>query len=59
MLFLTRTAGVSGKEEILIGDDIRVVIRHAKGREVKVGVEAPDHVTILRGEVKDNGTRRR
>ena len=52
MLVLTRDS----KEEtntILIGDDIRVTVLSCGGR-VAIGIEAPDHVDILRGELNSS-----
>lgn len=47
MLVLTRKRS----EVIQIGNDIRVkVIRTGRG-SVKIGIEAPDHVRILRAEL--------
>jgi carbon storage regulator len=47
MLVLTRKRS----EMIQIGDDIRIkVIRTATGH-VKLGIEAPDHVRVLRAEL--------
>lgn len=47
MLVLTRKRS----EMIQIGDDIRIkVIRTASGH-VKLGIEAPDHVRVLRAEL--------
>jgi len=49
MLVLSRKAG----ERILIGDDIAVtVVRVAQGI-VRIGVEAPQDLTIVREEIKD------
>jgi len=49
MLVLSRKAG----ERILIGDDIAVtVVRVAQGI-VRIGVEAPQDLPIVREEIKD------
>ena len=49
MLILTRKRN----ESIRIGDHIVVrVMRTAKG-SVKIGIEAPDTVRVIRGELKD------
>ena len=45
---------VLGREEeqtIQIGDDIRVTILRIKGNCVRVGIEAPEQVRILREEL--------
>ena len=47
MLVLTRKPA----EMIQIGDDIVIkVIKTARGA-VKIGIEAPDHVRVIRGEL--------
>jgi carbon storage regulator len=49
MLVLSRKVG----EKILIGDNISVtVVRVAQGT-VRLGVEAPTHLPIVREEIKD------
>ncbi|OHB86011.1 MAG: carbon storage regulator [Planctomycetes bacterium RBG_16_64_12] len=49
MLVLSRKVG----EKILIGDNISVtVVRVAQGT-VRIGVEAPDDLLIVREEIKD------
>ena len=51
MLVLTRAKD----ETIRIGQDIEVrVIRLSRGR-VKLGVTAPQHVHVVRGELLDRG----
>jgi carbon storage regulator len=47
MLILTRKSG----EQIAIGDDIVITFLEIKGAQIKVGIEAPKHVTIHRQEV--------
>jgi carbon storage regulator len=47
MLSLTRKAG----QYILIGDDIVIHTVWIKGHQVRIGIEAPDHVDIVRGEI--------
>ncbi len=47
MLILTRKSG----EQIAIGDDIVITFLEIKGTQVKVGIEAPRHITIHRQEV--------
>lgn len=54
MLFLSRVAK-PGQDTIRIGDDIKVVIRRVEGNQVRVGIEAPKDVLILREEVPDRG----
>lgn len=47
MLVLKREEG----ERILIGDDITVVICRTGKRFVKIGIEAPKHVRVMREEL--------
>lgn len=47
MLVLRRKAG----EAISVGDEIRIVIIEVKGKQVKIGVEAPPGVAIYRDEL--------
>ncbi len=47
MLVLTRKLG----ESITIGDEVTVTILEIKGRQVKVGIEAPHTTTVHREEV--------
>lgn len=47
MLVLTRKL----KESIRIGDDITVTIVRVKGNAVRIGIEAPRHVRVIRGEL--------
>jgi len=47
MLALTRRAD----EAILIGDDIVVTVLGLKGGQVRLGIEAPPNVKILRDEI--------
>ena len=49
MLVLTRRTG----EEIVIGDDIRVIVVEVQGNKVRLGVKAPASVRIDRQEVYD------
>jgi len=54
MLFLSRVPK-AGQDTILIGDDIKVVIRRVEGKQVRVGIEAPKDVLVLREEVPNRG----
>ena len=47
MLILGRKVG----DTILIGDGIRVVVLACDRKGVRLGIEAPSEVTILRGEI--------
>ena len=50
MLVLTRKAD----ERIVIGDKITITVVKIAGQSVRLGIETPDGVTILRGEIADN-----
>lgn len=47
MLVLTRKL----QEQIRIGDNITITILRVKGRSVRVGIEAPRDVRLVRGEL--------
>jgi carbon storage regulator len=47
MLILGRKVG----DTILIGDGIKVVVLASDRKGVRLGIEAPSDVTILRGEI--------
>ncbi|UZN23349.1 carbon storage regulator CsrA [bacterium 3DAC] len=47
MLVLTRKKG----EAIVIGDNIKIVVVSVSGDSVKIGIEAPADVKILRAEL--------
>jgi len=47
MLILTRKLG----EGIRIGDDIHILLLEIKGTQVKLGIEAPRHISIHRQEI--------
>ena len=46
--------GRKEEQTIQIGDDIRVTILRIKGNCVRVGIEAPEQVRILREELVPN-----
>jgi len=48
MLVLSRKIG----QELVIGDNIRIVISRVAGNRVSLGIEAPSDVHIMRGELK-------
>ena len=50
MLVLTRKAG----EKIVIGDNVVVSIVEVKGGKIRVGIEAPRDVHVLRAELVDD-----
>ncbi len=47
MLTLTRKIG----ESICIGDDIKVVVKEIKGKQVRLGIIAPPDVYVCRDEL--------
>jgi len=51
MLVLSRKQG----EIIDIGDDVSIVIVRVKGTVVRIGIEAPGDVSIVRRELQDGG----
>ena len=50
MLVLTRKKG----ETILIGEDIEITIVQAAGDQVKIGINAPKNMQIIRKELFDD-----
>ena len=47
MLILTRKEG----EGIRLGDNIRVVLVQLKGNQVRLGIECPNNIRVLREEL--------
>ena len=47
MLVLSRRPG----EEILIGDDVRIIVLRTSGGCVKIGIDAPKSIPIRRKEI--------
>ncbi len=47
MLILTRKSG----EGLFIGDDIRITILEIRGKQIRLGIEAPPSVIVLREEI--------
>jgi len=50
MLVLSRKFG----ERIRIAGDIVVVVTAIQGDRIKIGIEAPKSVRVLRGELREN-----
>jgi len=48
MLSLTRKKG----ESVIIGDDIEIVVVDVSGDKVRLGIKAPDNISVLRAELK-------
>ena len=55
MLILTRRVG----ESIMIGDDTKVVVLSVQGSQVRVGIAAPQDVTVHREEIYERIQRER
>ena len=47
MLVLSRKI----KEQILIGDDVRITLLRIDGNKVRIGIDAPKHIRVIRGEL--------
>lgn len=52
MLILTRKLG----ESILIDENIRIKVVQIKGKQVRLGIEAPNHMRIFREELTLNSS---
>lgn len=50
MLTLTRKIG----QKILIGNGIEVVVREIRGRQVRLGITAPDGLPVFREELYED-----
>ena len=47
LLILTRKLG----EGLFIGDDIRITVIEIRGKQIRLGIEAPSDVVVLREEL--------
>jgi len=47
MLILTRNEG----DNLRVGDDIKITVLRLSGSQIKLGVEAPEHITVYREEI--------
>ncbi len=47
MLVLTRKTG----ESITIGNEIKIIVLEVKGKQVKIGIDAPPYIPVHRLEV--------
>ncbi len=50
MLVLSRKVN----QELVIGGNIRIKVIKAKGNTVRIGIEAPEDVRVVRGELKQS-----
>lgn len=50
MLILSRTKG----QQIMISDDIIISVIDVVGEQVRIGIEAPKHISIYREEIYKN-----
>lgn len=48
MLVLSRKVG----EKLVIGDGIVITVSRVAGQRVSIGIEAPPHVRVVRGELQ-------
>ena len=44
MLVLT----VKEKEKVLVGDEVKIMVLEIRGKQIRLGIEAPPDVVILR-----------
>ena len=49
MLILTRKPG----QGFLVGDDIKITITEMQGDKVRIGIDAPKHIKVLRSELSE------
>jgi carbon storage regulator len=49
MLVITRRVG----ESLFIGNDIEVVVLAVKGNQIRIGIQAPKEIEVLREELCD------
>ncbi|WP_165070627.1 carbon storage regulator [Paludisphaera rhizosphaerae] len=47
MLVLSRKA----LQSVVIGEEVRITVVRVEGNQVRIGIEAPQNVRILRGEL--------
>ncbi len=47
MLILTRRVG----ETLMVGDDVQVTVLSVQGNQVRIGIQAPENVSVHREEI--------
>ena len=47
MLILTRRVG----ESLMVGDEVTVTVLEVKGNQVRIGIDAPKHISVHREEI--------
>lgn len=50
LLILTRKIG----ESLIIGDNIRITVLEIRGKQVRLGIEAPPDIAVMREELSQN-----
>lgn len=54
MLVLSRKV----REKLMIGSEIEITVTRIAGNRVQIGIEAPEHINVLRGELCGQETER-
>jgi carbon storage regulator len=54
MLILTRKVG----ETVLIGENISILVVQMRGKQVRLGIEAPPDLLVLRAEEKPDSEKK-
>ena len=54
MLILTRKVG----ETVLIGEDIRIMVVQIRGKQIRLGIEAPPDLLVLRTQEKPDSEKK-
>lgn len=49
MLILSRRTS----ESIIIGDEVTITVLSVKGKQVRIGIDAPPHISVHREEIYD------
>ena len=52
MLVITRKKG----ESILVGDNIKIVVLEVRRRQIRLGIESPPDIVVLREEIAQRRT---